>query len=511
MARRTRLALGAALAVALLAGCGSAGTAPSDVVDPQATLRYATTYGASSFDPHKTRVAQDNIMLTQVYDRLVHRDRDANPIPGLAESWEFSDDGRTLTFRLREGLQFQDGTPLDAQAVRANLERAQEPDSITTTMLAPVEAIETPDPTTVVLRLNGPGTQLVLTLSDLPGMMVSPNAFGTPDKDAALVLRPVGAGRYTVADAQPGASYDFAAWDGYWDPASVTAERFEWEVVTDPQTRINALASGELDIAMATPLSIDPAAAQGLNSQVQTSLNHYVLHFNRTRSEFGKVDVRRALSTAIDRQALVGSALEGHGEAASQNFPQGYFAYNPELADRYTYDERAARETLAAAGLPDGFTFTAGVMNLPENERIAQIVQQQLDAIGVTMQIRLLSPAEMSPVFNRGELDAVLTTFSGRADPSLLLTTYFAPDSPQNPSHDVTPGFAEALAAANAEPDQQARGQLLGEVSATVVDQALMIPLAFSDLGATLTDRVVGYQPYRALDEWGGIGLTAAE
>ncbi|MDX5311656.1 MAG: ABC transporter substrate-binding protein, partial [Rhodococcus sp. (in: high G+C Gram-positive bacteria)] len=73
MARRTRLALGAALAVALLAGCGSAGTAPSDVVDPQATLRYATTYGASSFDPHKTRVAQDNIMLTQVYDRLVHR------------------------------------------------------------------------------------------------------------------------------------------------------------------------------------------------------------------------------------------------------------------------------------------------------------------------------------------------------------------------------------------------------------------------------------------------------
>ena len=221
--------------------------------------------------------------------------------------------------------------------------------------------------------------------------------------------------------------------------------------------------------------------------------------------------MRRALSTAIDRQALVGSALEGHGEAASQNFPQGYFAYNPELADRYAYDERAARETLAAAGLPDGFTFTAGVMNLPENERIAQIVQQQLDAIGVTMQIRLLSPAEMSPVFNRGELDAVLTTFSGRADPSLLLTTYFAPDSPQNPSHDVTPGFAEALAAANAEPDQQARGQLLGEVSATVVDQALMIPLAFSDLGATLTDRVVGYQPYRALDEWGGIGLTAAE
>ena len=183
MSRRMIAAIG--LTAALLAGCagtedtGAAGTS-STATDPSATFRYATTYGTSSFDPHKTKVAQDNILLAQVYDRLVHRDQDANPTPGLAESWEFAPDGSTLTFHLRDGVVFQDGTPFDSAAVKANLQRAQEPDSITTTMLAPITRIDTPDPRTVVLALSGPGAQLVLTLSDLPGMMVSPNAFGTP-------------------------------------------------------------------------------------------------------------------------------------------------------------------------------------------------------------------------------------------------------------------------------------------------------------------------------------------
>ncbi|MGW0040270.1 ABC transporter substrate-binding protein [Rhodococcus sp. NPDC003348] len=503
------------LSVALLAGCSSstetASSSGSVETDPTATFRYATTYGTSSFDPHKTKVAQDNILLAQVYDRLVHRDADANPVPGLAESWEFSADGSTLTFHLRDGVVFQDGTPFDSAAVEANLERAQQPDSITTTMLAPVVRIDTPDRRTVVLGLDGPGAQLVLTLSDLPGMMVSPAAFGTPEKDAALVLNPVGAGRYTVARSTPGAEYEFASWDGYWDPESVKADTFRWTVMADPQTRLAALSSDQMDAAIATPLIIDPAQQQGLEAEVQTSLNHYVLHFNRTRSEFGKVDVRRAVTRAIDREVIAQAALEGHGEAASQNFPSGYFAYNDDLADRYTYDEQAARKLLTEAGVANGFTFTAGVMNLPENQLIAQIVQEQLSKVGVRMEIRIMTPQEMSPVFNRGELDAVLTTVVGRADPSLLLTTYYSPTSPQNPSKDTMPGFQEALDAANRESDPAVRGERIAEASAAVMEQAPMVPLAFADLGGIVTDRVVGYQPYRAMDEWGGVGIAAAQ
>lgn len=511
MSRKSLTSVVAAFAAALLlAGCGtSAATDSTAEIDPQVPLRYATTYGASSFDPHKTRITSDSTMLNLVYDRLVHRDRNADPVPGLAESWEFSEDGSTLTLKLRQGVTFSDDTPLDAPAVVANLRRALEPDSITAAMLAGVESVEASDAHTVVLRLNGPGGQLVLTLSDLPGMIVNPNAFGSPDKNAALVLQPAGAGRYTVTESQPGAQYSFVARDDYWDQEALQAEHFEWVVMTDPQTRVNAVASDQLDAAMATPMSLDPAEQQGLQTNVQTSLNNYVLNLNRTRSEFGKLEVRQALAHAVDRESVVETALEGHGEPASQNFPAGYFAHNDALDDQYAFDPDKAKQLLDTAGVPNGFSFVAGVSNLPENQMIGQILQEQLARVGITMEIRSMTPTDLNPAFNRGELDAILTTLVGRADPSLLLTSFYGQDSPQNPSHDAIPGFREAMEAANRATDPAERAVRLGEVNAVVMNYAAMLPIAFAELGAVASDRLVGYEPNRVVDEWRGVGVAA--
>jgi peptide/nickel transport system substrate-binding protein len=492
-----------------LTACGaSAATGDAAQVDPSATLRYATTYGASSFDPHKTRITSDSTMLNLVYDRLIHRDHDANAVPGLAESWEFSEDGSTLTLRIRQGVTFSDGSALDASAVVANLRRALEPDSITAAMLTGVESVEEQGPGTVVLNLNGPGAQLVLTLSDLPGMIVAPQAFGTPEKDAALVLEPAGAGRYTVTRSQPGAQYEFSARDGYWDPEALGAAQFQWIVMTDPQTRASAVASDQLDAAMATPLSLAPAEQQGLQTEVQTSLNNYVLNLNRTRSEFGKLEVRHALAHAVDRESIVETALEGHGEAADQNFPTGYFAYNDALDNQYGYDPDMATQLLGTAGLPNGFSFVAGVSNLPENQLIGQIMQEQLARVGIDMEIRSMTPTDLNPAFNRGELDAILTTLVGRADPSLLLTSFYGQDSPQNPSHDAIPGFREAMDAANRATDPGERAELLGEVNATLMNYAAMLPIAFAELGAITSDSVSGYEPNRVVDEWRGVGVA---
>ncbi|MGW6694208.1 ABC transporter substrate-binding protein [Rhodococcus sp. NPDC054953] len=505
MSRKLVVALG--LSAALLAGCGAAETSSSGVADPNATFHYATVYGTSSFDPHKTKITSDATMLNLVYDRLVHRDTDANPIPGLAESWQFGDG--TLTLLLRDGVTFADGTPFDSAVVKANLERAMEPDSVTASMLTVVTGVQTPDPRTAVLTLNGPGAQLVLTLSDLPGMMVNPNAFGTPEKDAALALSPAGTGRYTVAASRPGAEYEFAARDGYWDPEAVTSTRFVWTVMTDPQTRLNGVASGEVSAAITTPLTIDAAEQQGLTVEAPIRMDHMAINFNRTRGEFTKLEVRQALAYAIDRQAIADTAMEGHAEAATQNFPKQYFAHDAALDDTYRYDPERARQLLAQAGLPNGFSFTAILLNLPENQLVAQIVQQQLAEIGIDMQLRPLPPADASPTFNRGDADAIVTTFTGRADPSILLTSLYGAASPQNPSRGNAPGFQEALDAANSEPDLAVRGEKLGAVSTIVSDNALALPLVFFALGSTLDDRVVGYQPNLLVDEWRGVGLAA--
>lgn len=506
MSRRLVVALG--LTAALLAGCGATDSASSTATaDPNATFHYATVFGASSFDPHKTKITSDATMLNMVYDRLVHRDTDANPVPGLAESWELAD--ATLTLHLRDGVTFPDGTPFDSAVVKANLDRAKQPDSVTASMLTALTGVQTPDPRTAVLSLNGPGAQLILTLSDLPGMMVNPNGFGTPEKDAALALTPAGAGRYTVVRSQPGAEYEFEARAGYWDPESVKAPRFVWTVMTDPQTRLNGVASGELSASIITPLTIDAAEQQGLMVEAPIRMDHMAINFNRARGEFAKLEVRQALAHAIDRQAIADTAMEGHAEAASQNFPKQYFAHDATLDDAYPYDPEKARQLLADAGLPNGFAFTAILLNLPENQMVAQIVQQQLAEVGIDMQLRPLPPADASPTFNRGDADAIVTTFTGRADPSILLTSLYGAASPQNPSHASAPGFQEALDVANAEPDLAARGQKLGVVSRIVSDNALALPLVFFAFGSTLDDAVVGYQPSLLVDEWRGVGLAS--
>lgn len=120
-----------------------------------------------------------------------------------------------------------------------------------------------------------------------------------------------------------------------------------------------------------------------------------------------------------------------------------------------------------------------------------------------------MTPTDLNPAFNRGELDAILTTLTGRAEPSLLLTSYYGQDSPQNPSHDDIPGFRAAMEAANRATDPDERAALLGEVNAVVMDHAAMLPVAFAELGAITSGTVVGYEPSRVLDEWRGVGVAA--
>lgn len=120
-----------------------------------------------------------------------------------------------------------------------------------------------------------------------------------------------------------------------------------------------------------------------------------------------------------------------------------------------------------------------------------------------------MTPTDLNPAFNRGELDAILTTLVGRADPSLLLTSFYGQESPQNPSRDAIPGFREAMEAANRATDPEERAVLLGEVNAVVMNHAAMLPIAFAELGAVASDRLVGYEPNRVVDEWRGVGVAA--
>ncbi|WP_162602408.1 ABC transporter substrate-binding protein [Nocardioides daejeonensis] len=503
-------ALAALACLALTAACGSSGGSGSGDPDPNAVLRYTTSAGATSFDPHKTVAASDFIVLNLVYDRLVHQDAQGQPVPGLAESWEFSDDFKTLTFHLREGLSFEDGTPFDAEAAKANLDRAREPDSISASLLSAVDSVDVVDPATVKLNLNSPGVHLVLTLSDLAGMMVSPKAFATPDAAKALATDSDGIGRFTLAEADPGSHYVFEAVKDYWDKDALKLGGLEFSVATDPQTNLNAVSSDQADCALVSPAMIAPAEQiPGATTRARTVLTQTVLYFNQTKSEFDDPLVRRAINLAIDRDAILEGAQEGKGEASQGLFPSDYFVSNDPVADLVTYNQDEARDLLKQAGLEKGFSFTAVTLTIPQFVTTAEIIKAQLAEIGIDMEIKALPPADMGVNFLKGTGDAVITAWTGRPDPSMLFSAYFDEAAPQNVSHVEPEGFDEALAAANAIEETAARGDALAAVQKVVLEAGAVVPVTFNQVGTVCNDRVTGYEPtVVGISEFRGVGMT---
>lgn len=510
--KRLLAAIVAVLAM-LISACGSGGSNASDsgtsgtdnrAADTSATFRYATSGGATSFDPHKTKSSSDVIVLDYVYDRLVHRNADGEPIPGLAEKWEIAPDLRSLTLHLRKAT-FSDGSAIDAAAVVANIERAKEKDSITAPMLASVAKAEAKDDSTVVLTLAKPDASVLLSLSDLAGMIVNPKAFGDPAK---LALEPQGSGRFTLASSDPGSKYVFAARDGYWDKDAVKVKTIEFTVQTNPQTSINGLQSGQFDCALVSPAMVAQTKKMpDLVTKARPVQTNNVLYFNRTKGELAKQKVRQAISIAIDRDAIVTGAMEGEGATTNQLFPEGYFAHSDSITTPKR-DIAKAKQLLAEAGLPNGFSFTTLTLTIPQFTTIAEIIQANLKEIGVDMKIKPMAPADMGVAFIKGDGDAVITAWLGRADPTLLMNSYFDAASPQNPSHESMPGFAEALAAADAKADHAERGKAFDAVNQIIAEQVPVVPLAFNVVGAACSKNVVGYQPSILIDEFRGVGLA---
>jgi peptide/nickel transport system substrate-binding protein len=505
------LVVGCCLAMTTACGSsGGSGGASSGEADPNAVLRYATSAGVTSFDPHKTVSSSDFILLNYVYDRLVHQDVDGQPVPGLAESWDFSKDYRTLTFHLREGLTFEDGAAFDAEAVKANLERALEPDSITAPLLAAIDKVTVVDPATVRLDLNEPGVHLVLTLSGLAGMMVSPEAFATPEAAKGLATDPDGIGRFVLDEADPGSHYVFEASEDYWDADALKLGGFEVTAIQDPQTNLKGVESGQFDCALVSPAMIAPAEQiPDAQTKARTVLTETVLFFNQTKGELGDKRVRQAIGLAIDREAVLEAAQEGQGEAAGGLFPNDYFVPNDSVSDLVTHDPERAKQLLAEAGLADGFSFTALTLTIPQFVTTAEVIKSQLAEVGIDMEIKALPPADMGVNFIKGQGDAVITAWTGRADPAMMFSSYFDEAAPQNVSHIEPKGYDEALQDANAIEDPTARGEALAEVQRIVLEHGAVVPITFNAVGTVCNDRVTGYEPpVVGISEFRGVGMT---
>ncbi|WP_369774445.1 ABC transporter substrate-binding protein [Saccharopolyspora cebuensis] len=507
-ARRTGpLALLLPLLLVLVAGCGGINTeaAGSTSGGSGDVFRFAYSVGPSRYDPHRASSSFDNVSLFPVYDRLVHLTPEAEPVPGLATGWEYVDGGRGLVFRLRPGVTFHDGTPFDAAAAKANLDRAIGLEGSTVAAeLASVERVEVRGPMTIELVLSAPDSSLVRVLSDRAGMMISPAAFDDPQLDQ----HPVGAGPFSVVRYSPNDRVVLRAHPGYWDPAAVRVDSLVIVFQSDPTTRMNALRAGEIDAALIGGNQVVEARQYELGVVGDTTLAFYHMQLNRTRSEFDDPRVRRALNLAIDQDALIEGVLFGNGETAVQPFPPGYLAHDPELPDPYPYDPRRARQLLAEAGLPSGFEFEAIVPNTDPGLAIA--IQEQFADVGVRMRIREAAPAETADLFyGREEGDALVAPWGGRADPLQTLGLLYGSTGFSNPGGHTLPEVTELIRQARTTIDRAARAELLHRVNGIVVEQALDVPLTFAETTFGHARRVTDLRSWLSnKPEFRGVGVS---
>jgi ABC-type transport system substrate-binding protein len=474
------------LLLAALVACGGApsgasgqpgdpGGAPAAVADRTATLRYVHNSAFGILDPHRTpNYFGGQIAMRPVYDSLLTLQRAADGTVGLAPQiatdWKVADDGLSITLDLRPGSTFQDGTPLDATAVKANLDRAKGPDSTVKSLLPSLTGVDVATPTSVVLHLSRPDSSLLWALgTNTTGMMASPAAFAT------LATKPVGSGPYKLVSATD-AEITYERWDGYPDKDAALANRLVISTVPDVNARYTGLRSGQFDVAfLASPLDAQSKALeeQGYHWRSALSPISTGILLNAKTKPFDDVRVRRAVSMAINRTQISQNLLGGMNPPAYQTFLKGYLGYDPAL-DKDVFDPAAAKQLIQEAGATGAAVTILHPASAPY-DAIAAVVQQSLNAIGLTVTLQPVDNAQMRSKWREGTSQAAVNTNVATVDPgSTLLGSYLGGDNPAPPAPELT-AMADAARTLPVGSPQQA--QAYQQISTYLVDNPIHVPL----------------------------------
>ncbi|MGO2932041.1 ABC transporter substrate-binding protein [Microbacterium sp.] len=448
MTPRHRLAPLAALAVAALAltAC-SAAEGADGAGDSDSSLTWGWRL-PTSWDPVTSTAGWDTHALALVYDGLTQLDTEGEPVPGLAESWEYNDDGTAITFHLREDVAFSDGTPVTAEAVKLNLERGRDQENSTLAgQLRIVTEVDATDDQTVTVHLDQADYQVPYLFAGKTGFIVNPAAF---DDVTTLATQPEGAGPFALTEYVPNAQASLEKNDEYWNADHIFIDELSVVLVADDATAVAGVNAGQWDVAHIPASQAEAAENAGLEVEVIKALTVRALDVNGTVAPFDDQRVLQAISHATDRQALIDSTYFGHGTANWQPFPDGYVAHSAELDDLYPHDVEAAEDLLAEAGYPDGVDIT---LTLGEDDTaLAELLQAQWAEAGIRVTLNVQAAAAISQNYVQRTFPFVLDSYSGRQSPLQGLEVLYGPEGLMNLGRETPPELTEAIDTARATP-----------------------------------------------------------
>jgi len=371
---------------------GQPATTAADDVDPSGVLRIgheiATDGGGVQFDPIKVINPAQDWIFAMVYDTLLRETADGVFEPGLASEAEIVD-ASTISVTLQEGLTFQDGTPLDAEAVKLNLERNKASNNggaFRMAELSQLQEVVVESPTELTLRLATPvAGSFYNLLAHMESTIVSPAALAS---SAPIASAPVGAGPFRITSYDNASLIRMEKWDGYFQADEIRLAAVEFVQVPNGPQQINALKSDTIDVATLSASQVDSAAGGDIKTQTVLSPNtmQWISMQCARQPAFQDVRVRQALNYALDKDAINQVLYQGAGEVQQGLWTSDTDYFNPDLEGLYQRDVAKARDLLAQAGHAD-LALTLMVSTSPEQQRMAEAVQAQWAEAGITAEI----------------------------------------------------------------------------------------------------------------------------
>jgi peptide/nickel transport system substrate-binding protein len=460
-------------AVALLgAGCSSVGTnassgsgtdgggtaalqdafgtpASADEVKKGGKLVVALSAEPDQLDPTLSRSLYSRYVFSAMCEKLYDVDAQVHVVPQLASALpKTSDGGRTITIPVRDGITFADGTPFNAQAVKATLERNLTLEgSGRKSELGPVASIEAPDATTVVVHYKEPFAPLTAALADRAGMIMSPKATKALGKNFAS--HPVCVGPFKFAKRVPSNSIDLVKDPNYYNADKVYLDAISYQIITDSNIRAANLRSGDAVVAdtLSTQSASDLRNEKSISVLRSQSLGYQGVTFNvgnvdGVGTPAKKIDrptatdarVRKAFEYAIDRKGLVKAVFNDlYAVACSPISPKSEFS-SPEAQTCTPHDPEKSKQLLKEAGVTTPYQVTMLASNNPDTLRLVQAIQSMVKEGGFDLKIQPVEYASLLDQQDRGDFELLQLGWSGRIDPDANITNFVGTGGSQNVS-----------------------------------------------------------------------------
>jgi peptide/nickel transport system substrate-binding protein len=437
---------------------------------------------------------------SQVYEGLVFRTPDTNEIiPRLATSWEQIDD-TTWRFELLEGVQFADGTPFNAEAVKFSLERFINPETKAANAftLKALKEVQVVDDTTVDLILNFPYAPLLANLAIFNPVIISPTAFEQHGED--YPLHPSGTGAYQLVEYSSGNRIVLER-NPLWREEPAPFEQIIFRVIPDEVTQIAELRSGGIHLLQSVTPNILREFADDPDFSIvkRTSFGTSYLGFNTKDGLATDPKVRHAIAKAIDRDAIVNELLEGLAERGEALIPDIVFGVSKNI-EPIPYDPEAAKQELADAGIAPGTTLKLLATNAATSQRLAQAVQFNLQQVGLEVEIVTSDFASYRSALQQDGYGDLFLNADGPTslDADFAFTQYF--DSKEIPINNYTrynnPKVDELLAKARAESDPEVRLADYETIQQELYRDLPLFTLYYPVTAYVKTNRLQGEQNY---------------